>query len=83
MSAGVNMASSKGAAMVQVTGRFLQDFINVLTLQCFQNVVTVSKLVGVAIVIVGGIVRLFQGHTDSFETGKFISNMYIYLQKVT
>ena len=30
LSASVNMASSKGAAMVQVTGRFLQSFLNVL-----------------------------------------------------
>ena len=63
------MASSKGAAVVQVTGRFLQDFINVLIMKYLQNIVTVSKLVGVLIVIVGGILRLFQGHTDSFKTG--------------
>ena len=42
-----------------------------------QNIVTVSKLVGVVIVIVGGILRLFQGHTDSFQTGKIINTILI------
>ena len=31
--------------------------------------VTVSKMVGVVIVIIGGFVRLGQGHVKSFETG--------------
>ena len=41
---------------------------------------TVSKLVGVGIVVVGGIVRLFQGHTASFKSGKIliIKNYKIY-----
>ena len=67
------MASSKGAAMLQVTltGRVSPAFIQCsFNIQYFQNVVTVSKLVGVVIIIVGGIVRLFNGHTDSFKTGK-------------
>jgi len=34
-----------------------------------QNIATVSKLVGVVIVIIGGFVRLGQNHTESFETG--------------
>ena len=69
------MASSKGAAMVQVNVRFLLGFIDVLDIKYFQNIVTVSKLVGVLIVIVGGILRLFQGHTDSFQTGQIIRTM--------
>ena len=31
--------------------------------------VTVSKMVGVVIVIIGGFVRLGQGHVESFKTG--------------
>ena len=44
--------------------------INTLNIKYFQNIVTVSKLVGVGIVVVGGIFRLFQEHTDSFKSGK-------------
>jgi hypothetical protein len=32
-------------------------------------VFTVAKLCGIAIVVGGGAVRLFQGHTESFQTG--------------
>jgi len=34
-----------------------------------QNVVTVSKMVGVVIVIIGGFVRLGQGHVEHFSSG--------------
>ena len=34
-----------------------------------QKVVTISKMVGVVVVIIGGLVRLGQGHVDSFKTG--------------
>ena len=47
-----------------------------LDIKYLQNIVTVSKLVGVLIVIVGGILRLFQGHTDSFSTGKMMIRHY-------
>ena len=53
--------------MVQVNKRGLGYN---LSFNCLKIVVTVSKLVGVAIVLVGGIVKLAEGNTDSFKTGQ-------------
>ena len=67
LSSVLNMASSRGAAMVQVNKRGLGYN---LSFNCLKIVVTVSKLVGVAIVLVGGVVKLAEGNTDSFKTGQ-------------
>ena len=50
----------------------LSSIVNIVSARgaaIVQSVVTISKMVGVIIVIIGGFVRLGQGHTESFQTG--------------
>ena len=63
----VNIVSARGAAIVQV--RVCKKFSIIHLVYCLKNVVTVTKMVGVVIVIIGGFVRLGQGHVESFKTG--------------
>ena len=63
----VNIVSARGAAIVQV--RVCKNVSIIHLLYCVKNVVTVTKMVGVVIVIIGGFVRLGQGHVESFKTG--------------
>jgi len=58
--------------LVAVGLMLLSSVVNILSARgaaIVQNVVTVSKMVGVVVVIMGGFVRLGQGHVGSFETG--------------
>jgi len=50
----------------------ISSLVNILSSRgaaIVQNIVTVSKMVGVVIVIIGGFVRLGQGNTESFQSG--------------
>ena len=65
LSTAVNLWSTSGAATVQVTAATAAT-----GKQCsVQVVVTVAKLCGVGVVLVGGLVMLGQGHTEHFSTG--------------